>query len=342
VTPMVTPIATPKVNQIPVLLLTGFLGAGKTTLLRALLSAPDAADTAVIVNEFGEIGLDHHLLVGASETMYLLENGCVCCTQRDDLEASLEELFWARLRREIPQFSRVVVETTGLADPAGVLAMVSGDTLAGARYTWNSVVTLVDGLNGQKTLEAHAAAAQQAAMADHLIISKTDLAADVDDLRRRLQILNPEASLHQAANGALGASLDALMQPAIGAEARRRGLSGGPLHDAGIASCWLQFRPSMPRADFNAAFADLAAKLDADLLRAKGITHFAGEPKPSVLQYVAGGGGVEITPADLAAGAPSGLVVIASNLQPDALEDIFCAHGLGAYLVAEDHSGHGH
>ena len=83
----------PKVNQIPALLLTGFLGAGKTMLLRALLSGADAADTAVIVNEFGEIGLDHHLLVGASETMYLLENGCVCCTRREDLEASLEELF---------------------------------------------------------------------------------------------------------------------------------------------------------------------------------------------------------------------------------------------------------
>ena len=166
-----TPQVTPKVNQIPAMLLTGFLGAGKTTLLRALLSSPDAVDAAVIVNEFGEIGLDHHLLVGASETMYLLENDCVCCTQRDDLEASLEDLFWARLRQEIPQFSRVVVETTGLADPAGVFAMVTGDTLAGARYTWNSVVTLVDGQTGSKTLEAHAAAAQQAAMADHLIIS---------------------------------------------------------------------------------------------------------------------------------------------------------------------------
>ncbi len=144
---------TPKVNQIPAMLLTGFLGAGKTTLLRALLSLPDAGDTAVIVNELGEIGLDHHLLAGASETTYLLENGCVCCTQRDDLEASLEELFWARLRQEIPQFSRVVVETTGLADPAGVFAMVTGDTLAGARYPWNSVVTLVDGQTGSKTLE---------------------------------------------------------------------------------------------------------------------------------------------------------------------------------------------
>lgn len=332
---------TPKVNQLPVLLLTGFLGAGKTTLLRALLASPDAADTAVIVNEFGEIGLDHHLLVGASETMYLLENGCVCCTQRDDLEASLEELYWARLRREIPWFSRVVVETSGLADPAGVFAMVTGDTLAGVRYKWQSVVTLVDGLTGHETLETHAAAAQQAAMADHLIISKSDLAADFDDLRRRLQILNLDARIHQASNGALGASLDALMQPATGVDARRQGLSSGPLHDAGITSCWLQFRPFLPRGGFNAAFADLAARFGVDLLRAKGIAHFAGEPKPSVLQYVSGSG-LQITAADLSADPPSGLVVIAMKVNRSALEDIFVAHGLGQYLVADDHSGHVH
>lgn len=336
-----TPQGTPKVNQIPALLLTGFLGAGKTTLLRALLSSPDAADTAVIVNEFGEIGLDHHLLVGASETMYLLENGCVCCTQREDLEASLEDLYWARLRREIPWFSRVVVETTGLADPAGVLAMVSGDTLAGVRYIWKSVVTLVDGLTGPETMEAHAAAVSQAAMADHLIISKTDLAADIGDLRRRLQILNSDARLHQASNGTTGASLDTLMQPAPGADARRQDLSGGPLHDADIGSCWLQFRPALPRPDFEAAFAGVLGSLGANILRAKGIAHFAGEPTPSVLQFVAGGA-MQITPADPAVELPSGLVVIASRLRPNALEDIFAKHGLGPYLVADNHSGHIH
>ncbi len=334
---------TPKVNQIPAMLLTGFLGAGKTTLLRALWSLPDAGDTAVIVNELGEIGLDHHLLAGASETTYLLENGCVCCTQRDDLEASLEDLFWARLRQEIPQFSRVVVETTGLADPAGVFAMVTGDTLAGARYTWNSVVTLVDGQTGSKTLEDHSAAAQQAAMADHMIISKADVAAAemVDDLRRRLQILKSDARLHYGHNGAVDVLLDALMQPAPGADSRRGGLSGAPLHDAGITSCWLQFRAALPPADFDAAFADLAGKFGADLLRAKGIAHFSSEPKPSVLQYVAGGG-MQITPTNLSAEAPSGLVVIASKVSPGAVEDIFAAHGLGPYLVAKDHKGHAH
>ena len=144
---------TPKVNQIPALLLTGFPGAGKTTLLRALLSGADPADTAGIVHEFGGIGLVPHLLVGATDTTYLPATCCVCCTRREDLEASLEELFWARRRREIPAFSRVVVETTGLADPGRVLRMVTGDTLAGARYNWCSVVTLIDGLTGAETLE---------------------------------------------------------------------------------------------------------------------------------------------------------------------------------------------
>ena len=294
----------PKVNQIPALLLTGFLGAGKTMLLRALLSGADAADTAVIVNEFGEIGLDHHLLVGASETMYLLENGCVCCTRREDLEASLEELFWARLRCEIPAFSRVVVDTTGLADPGRVLRMVAGDTLAGARYNWCSVVTLIDGLTGAETFESHAAAAQQAAMADHLVISKTDLAAagGIDDLRRRLQILNPDAGIDLAVKGALGVTFDALMKPASGADARRRGLLGeeedAPLHDADIASCWLQFGAPMARADLEAAFAGLLDQFGPDILRAKGLVEFAGNG-PSFVQYV-GGGVLQIEAANLA------------------------------------------
>ena len=115
----------PTFQPIPILLLTGFLGSGKTTLLRQLLSGADAKETAVIVNEFGEIGLDHELLIGASESMFVLENGCVCCSVRDDLEASLEELFWGRLRREIPWFSRVVIETTGLADPYRVFQWTS-------------------------------------------------------------------------------------------------------------------------------------------------------------------------------------------------------------------------
>ena len=336
-----------KVNRIPALLLTGFLGAGKTTLLRTLLASPQAADTAVIVNEFGEVGLDHHLLVGSSETMYVLENGCVCCTQREDLEASLEELFWARMRREVPRFARVVVETTGLADPTGVLTMVTGDTLAGNRYEWKSVVTLVDGLTGLETLETHAAAAQQAALADHLIISKTDLANAevVEELSHRLQILNPDARLHQAVNGALELHLGALLEPAPGAEKRRLGLltgeTGAPHHDAEITSCWLKFSAPTPRLAFEAVFTAMLESLGLDIIRAKGIASFTGEPGHSILQYVAGGTlTVEAGVLPLDPSRPSGIVVIGLRVTAPELKELFAAHGLDHYLIAEDHGSH--
>ncbi|MEE2761524.1 MAG: GTP-binding protein [Pseudomonadota bacterium] len=338
-----------KVNRIPALLLTGFLGAGKTTLLRTLLALPQDGDTAVIVNEFGEVGLDHHLLVGSSETMYVLENGCVCCTQREDLEASLEELFWARMRREVPRFARVVVETTGLADPTGVLRMVTGNTLAGNRYEWKSVVTLVDGLTGSETLEAHAAATQQAAMADHLVISKADLANAeyVEDLSRRLKILNPDARLHQAVDGALELSLGALLEPPPGVVKRRLGLlsgnSGAPPHNTEITSCWVQFIASPPRPAFEAVFAAMLVRLGPDILRAKGIASFAGEAGHSILQYVVGGAlVVEAGSLPQDPSRPSGIVVIGFGLTASVLEDLFAAHGLDHYLIAENRDGYHH
>ncbi|MDB5411443.1 MAG: yjiA 2, partial [Rhodospirillales bacterium] len=164
------------------------------------------ADTAVIVNEIGAIGLDHTLLRGASEMTQLLENGCVCCTLRDDLTSSLQDLFWQRLHRKIPRFQRLVVETTGLAEPAPILAGLFADALVAERYRLHSVVCTVDCLAGAATLDRHHEAMLQAAVADTVVLTKSDLAAS-EDLTARLASLNPTAAIHHAVLGEIAPEL---------------------------------------------------------------------------------------------------------------------------------------
>jgi len=183
-------------QRIPVTVLTGFLGSGKTTLLNKLLRRPELADTAVIINEFGEIGLDH-LLVEKSddEGMVTLNSGCLCCTVRGDLVRTMSELFLKRSRGEVSQFKRMVVETTGLADPAPILHTLMTDPLLASRYRLDGVVTTVDGVNGASTLDNHEEAIKQAAVADRILLTKVDIAdaPKLAELRHRLQHLNPGA-----------------------------------------------------------------------------------------------------------------------------------------------------
>ncbi|HZP77912.1 MAG TPA: GTP-binding protein [Pseudolabrys sp.] len=191
---------------IPLSLLTGFLGAGKTTLLNKLLKDPALADTAVIINEFGEIGLDHLLVEYVGDNMVLLQSGCLCCTMRGDLVDALETLLRDLDNRRCT-FRRVLLETTGLADPAPVLhtAMVHPYLLM--RYRLDGVIAVVDALNGAATLDAHPEAVKQAAVADRLVLTKTDLVADAtqrgnaERLAARLRDLNPAAPILDAAKG---------------------------------------------------------------------------------------------------------------------------------------------
>jgi G3E family GTPase len=192
-------------ERLPVSVLTGFLGSGKTTLLSRLIRDPAMADTAVVINEFGEVGLDHVLVEASSEQAVLLDSGCLCCTVRGDLVDTLRELFVKRVRGEVPPFRRVVVETTGLADPAPILHTLMSDPLLAARYRLDGVVATVDAVNGMAELDGHEECLKQAAMADRIVLTKTDIAdaAAVGTLEARLAALNPGAPRIRASFGAV-------------------------------------------------------------------------------------------------------------------------------------------
>lgn len=181
-------------GAIPVGIVTGFLGSGKSTRVARLLRDPACARTAVIVNEFGEIGIDHHLVDAGDDRTVLLENGCLCCTVRDGLLATLLDLH-ARLEAGLVVFDRVIIETSGLADPAPILMMLGARGGLSGRYRRAGVVATVDALAGQETLSFAIEATRQIALADRIVLTKTDLAAPTPALLRLIGLINPEAAV---------------------------------------------------------------------------------------------------------------------------------------------------
>ena len=274
----------PDPERIPVSILTGFLGSGKTTLLNRLLRLPELRDTAVIVNEFGAIGIDHLLVERASAEPVLLENGCLCCSARGELAASLDGLRRRRARGEIVPFQRVVIETTGLAMPAPIVEALRDPDVAPA-FALAGIVATIDGLCGARTLDRHDEARRQAAIADRLVLTKTDVASgDCAALEARLTALNPTAPIDRAADMALGEEL------LFGAEfdaARIQAVSGGAHPHEGIETfCLVRDRP-IAWDGFKLWISVLASLCGERLLRVKGFVAVAEAPDcPFLVQGV--------------------------------------------------------
>jgi G3E family GTPase len=184
-------------GKIPVTLVTGFLGSGKTTLISKLLLHPDMRRVAVVINEIGEIGIDHDLVTLSSENITLLANGCICCSVRTDLQETLRDLFAQRRVGEVFDFDRVIVETTGLADPAPVVQTLASDTLLAAHYRLDGLITLVDGLHGVGQIDQQTEAVKQIAIADKILVTKTDLtsADHLETLCGRIRQLNSHSPI---------------------------------------------------------------------------------------------------------------------------------------------------
>jgi G3E family GTPase len=269
--------------RIPVTVMTGFLGAGKTTLIQRFLESPEGQGTAVIVNEFGAVGIDDALVRDSAEQTVLLGNGCVCCITRSDLQLALRQLLIDRERGLVPGFARIVIETSGLADPAPILQTFSTDRALGGEFHIDVLLAVVDAVNGETNLKTAAEARKQVILADRLVVSKSDLAgaAEVELLVRRLQELNPRAAIDVAVAGALDP--DQFIAPAT---AGRSSFIAEAEHSDGIASFVLERQKPMQWPAFTRAMETLIALRGSDLLRVKGILNVAGCQGPVVVQYV--------------------------------------------------------
>jgi G3E family GTPase len=192
-------------GPIPILVVSGFLGSGKTTLLRNLLLDPQAGEIAVIVNEFGEVGIDHHLVRKTDARTTLLRNGCICCSMRDDLSEALRHLLSQRERGAIPRFGRVVIETTGLADPAPILHTIVAEPVVRNHFRVERVVTTIDAVAGASNLDSYGEALRQVAAADYVVVTKRDLATPEvsEELQARLRAINPAATVVEASFGSI-------------------------------------------------------------------------------------------------------------------------------------------
>ncbi len=288
-------------GPIPVNVITGALGSGKTTLLARLLRDPGMADTAVLINEFGEVGLDHHLLQRLDGDTVMLQSGCLCCTIRGDLAASVRDLYGRRQRGEITRFTRLVVETTGLADPAPVIYTLMAEDVLRHHFRLGNVVTTVDAVNGARQLDRHDESLKQAAVADRLVLTKTDIAdgAEATALRVRLAALNPSAPLFEGAAAANSARLftsDVYNPRTKGREVARwieaAAESGDEhthdvnRHDASIHAFCLTFDSPLDWTAFGVWLTMLLHTHGENVLRVKGILNVADSPTPVAVHGV--------------------------------------------------------
>jgi len=270
-------------ERLPASILTGFLGSGKTTLLNRILHHEDMANTAVIVNEFGEVGLDHLLVETPDETTVLMDSGCLCCTILGDLVQTLQTLLAKRMTGAVPAFEHVVIETTGLADPASILQTLIAEQDVTKYFVLDSVITVIDAVNGVGQFDTHFESVKQAAVADRIVISKTDLVGDgeLDGLLARLAEINPSAEIHRAVMGGI--------EPAklFGAGTADKDLSrwlvtGAREHEPGhhhnIQTFSVSHNAPIDPAGLQLWLDLLGSYRGPNLLRVKGLLNVAGRP----------------------------------------------------------------
>jgi G3E family GTPase len=301
-------------TRIPVTLVTGFLGSGKTTLINAGLKSPDLSKTVVVVNEFGEVGLDHQLYTSSNDAVVVLENGCLCCTVKSDLIATMNSLYHDRARGDLPAFNNVVIETTGLAEPGPILqAFLSEPTLDGL-YRVVNVVTVVDAVNWASTAEKHDEALRQVALADDILVTKLDLKGDdtYAELSAQLQAINPAAKIAKADFSAEAvapllmhkgfdaadsmadptewlsiATYEAYVQKIEEAEGLQDQDVPQHLAAKGIESFVLTRSNPLSREELEFLLDGIGQNLGTSLLRVKGLINILEEPgKPAVVQGV--------------------------------------------------------
>jgi G3E family GTPase len=280
----------------PINIVTGFLGSGKTTLLQRLLRAPLLDDVVVLVNEFGEVGLDHQLLQAVAESTLLLENGCLCCAVRGDLQQALRGLLSRRMRGDIPFFRRVVIETSGLADPVPIAYTLLAEPVIRHHFRLSAILTTVDAVNATAQLDTHAEAVKQIAVADRIILTKTDLAepAAVRVLRARITGLNRSAPVLDTGEiGADGALL--LVDDIYDAAGKAREISrwldaGAPAaahdHTDDVQSFCLTFDRPLDWTAFGVWATLMLHRHGAEVLRLKGVLNVAGVATPVLINGV--------------------------------------------------------
>jgi G3E family GTPase len=293
-------------ERLPVSLITGFLGSGKTTLLNRLLRQDAMRDSAVIINEYGEVSLDHLLVERIDGEVAVLASGCICCTIRSDLEETLRTLLVRRDRGEVAPFRRILVETTGLADPAPIVQLLLNNPLVSHFLRLDTVVTTVDAANAIRQLDHQYEAVKQVALADRLLITKCDLVSNIAALERRLRELNPAAAIESVMHGEtdpaglFGAGLidpekktvDVarwLNEQAFAASrepAHEHHHHARHSHDAGITSFMLAFDDPLDWMAVSNWLAYLRSARGEDLLRVKGILNLRGEATPVVIHGV--------------------------------------------------------